>query len=287
MNPPIAPTIALAGLLFFPGAPNALAEPAGKDGTRISRWASGLQGPQGIVADASGMIYVVENGAGKVTRFRADGSAATTFAEGLQAPAWALWMDGALYVTERKGNSVAKIVTSGAVTRLKGEVIDPLGLTPDPSRPGAFLTLSHRESRVFRFAPASAAGEPRREDQPLLTPGEGAKYGWRDLLLAADGTLYVTDEVGRSVLRRRPGGSLEEWVTGLASPSGLVAAPGGALYVTEEGGRLSRVSPDGKLTVLAEGLGAAREAFFLNARTLLVSDRQGGNIWQVTLRDGQ
>ena len=34
-----------------------------------------------------------------------------------------------------------------------------------------------------------------------------------------------------------------------------------------------------------ELIGAAREALFLEPRTLLVSDRQGGTVWQVTLRD--
>jgi sugar lactone lactonase YvrE len=272
-------------LLTCLSAGAAAAEPVGREGARISRWASGLHGPQGLVSDGAGNVYVVENGAGRVTRFRRDGSQPTPIAEGLQGPAWALWLDGVLYVSERKGNSVARVDSSGAVTRLKGEVIDPLGLAPDPARSGAFLALSHRESRVFRFAPDPATGDLRRESQPLVTPEEGAKYGWRDLLLTADGTLYVTDELGRSVLRRPPGGTMEPWVNGLAGPSGLARSPSGDLYVTEEGtGRLARVAPDGRLTVLAEGLGMAREALVLDERTLLVSDRQGGTVWQVTLQ---
>jgi hypothetical protein len=54
--------------------------------------------------------------------------------------------------------------------------------------------------------------------------------------------------------------------------------------VTEEGGgRLSRIEPDGKVVVLAEGLGMARDALFLDERTVLVSDRSGGAVWEVTL----
>jgi glucose/arabinose dehydrogenase len=262
----------------------ALGEPVGKGGARVARWATGLAGPQGLATDGQGHVFVVENGAGRVTRFQRDGTGATPFADGLQAPAWALWLGGTLYVSERKGNSVARVDTAGSVTRLKGEVVDPLGLTPDPKRSGAFLALSHRESRIFRFAPDATTGELRREAEPVVAPEGGAKYGWRDLLLDADGTLYATDEVGRALLRRRPGGELEAWVSGLASPSGLLRGPDGHLYVTEEGnGRVARVAADGKLTALAEGLGMARDALFLDARTLLVSDRQGGTIWQVTL----
>jgi glucose/arabinose dehydrogenase len=264
--------------------PAALGEPVGKEGSRVSRWAAGLAGPQGLATDGRGRVFVVENGAGRVTRFERDGTGATPLAKGLQAPAWALWMDGTLYVSERRGNSVARVDSSGAVTRLKGEIVDPLGLAPDPDRSGAFLALSHRQSRVFRFAPDPTTGELRCETEPVVTPAGGAKYGWRDLLLESDGTLYVTDEVGRAVLRRRPGMAMEEWVSGLASPSGLLRGPDGQLYLTEEGnGRLARVAPDGRLTVLAEGLGTARDALFLDARTLLVSDRSGGTIWRVTL----
>jgi glucose/arabinose dehydrogenase len=78
---------------------------------------------------------------------------------------------------------------------------------------------------------------------------------------------------------------LEPWASGLSSPSGLAEGPRGALYVTEEGsgGRVSRLDKDGKATVLATGLGKAREVILLDPFTLLVSDRAGGAIYQIAL----
>ncbi|HVK04450.1 MAG TPA: hypothetical protein VM490_13315, partial [Armatimonadaceae bacterium] len=167
------------------------------------------------------------------------------------------------------------------VTRLKREVVDPLGLAPTAD--GSLLALSHRESVVHRFP---AGGGPRTE-KPFASPTGGAKYGWRDLAVGKDGAAYVTDELSNAVLVRKPGAdaAFVPFATGLSSPSGLVFGPDGALYVTEEGtGRLSRLSADGKtVTVLAEGMGRARDASFLDARTLLVTDREGGAVWKVTL----
>jgi virginiamycin B lyase len=256
-------------------------EATGQNGATVRKWAEGLAGPQGLVRGPDGGLLIVEHDAGRVRRFAPDGKPGDVFAEGLLSPAWALWHQGALFVSERKGNSVARATGAGSPTRLPGTVPDPLGLALDPKRPGVLLVLSHRESvvRAFRLTPDSGA----LLEQPFVSPAAGAKYGWRDVAVRPDGTTYVTDEVSHAILRRTPGGALTEWVKGLKSPSGLGFGPRGDLYFTEEGGRLSRVDAAGKVTILAEGLGAARALLFLDPRTVLVTDRKGGNVWEVRL----
>ena len=171
-------------------------------------------------------------------------------------------------------------------------------MAPDPQNPQAILVVSHRTSEIKRFfvKDVEFSGKKVRylfpseepEAQVFAAAKAGGKYGWRDLVLARDGTLYVTDEVAGAVLRRVPGGPLEEWAKGLSSPSGLALSPSGELFVTEEGtGRLSRVAPDGRAVVVAEGLGQARDALFLDRRRVLVTDRAGGNVWLVTLPPGR
>ncbi len=263
------------------------AEPVGKGGVTVRKWADGLGGPQGLVRGADGSILVVEHDAGKVSRYSQGGMKLGTLAEGLKSPSWALLHDGALFVAERKGNSVARITPGGEVVRLEGEVVDPLGIISDPKQPRAFLVVSHRQSQVRRFVWDGGAKRFSLQSEAVVVPAGGAKYGWRDLAAAPDGTLFFTDEVAHAVLRRKPGGEVESWATGLASPSGLAYSPGGELYVSEEGGRVSRLAADGTPTVLAEGLGAAREILFLDARNLLVSDRKGGAVWKVTLPAGK
>jgi hypothetical protein len=275
-----ATSLTLAALaLALPSA----AQELGKNGATVRKWASGLAGPQGIARAAGGEILIAEHDAGRVTRFAADGTKKGVLAEGLQAPSWALFHQGVLFVCERKGNSVARITPSGELTRLPGEVIDPLGIIPDPAKPGALLVLSHRASLIRRFNWSSDAKQFTLESEPAITPPGGGKYGWRDLICGQDGTIYVTDEVVKAVLRRKPNGQFEEWSKNLLSPSGLGFSAKGDLYVTEEGGRVSRLAADGTPTVLAEGLGAARAILFLNETTMLVTDRRGGDVWEITL----
>jgi glucose/arabinose dehydrogenase len=284
---------AVAALLVFSVASPAQAQaPAKKDakaaapkaGTKakLEKWATGLSGPHGLAQDAEGRVYVVESGANKVTRFSRDGKNPEAFAEGLKSPAFALFSDGTLYVSERKGDSVARIPAKGQVERLKGEVTDPLGLALDPKEKGRLLAVSHQRSLVMRFAPA-AEGKLALQPEPVVSPAAGEEYGWRDLAAASDGTLYITDEEGGTVLRQSPGGKLEEWVKGLDSPAGLLLGANGEVYVTEEGkkGRLSRVGSDGKPTLVADGLGKARDVLLLEDGSMLVTDRAGGTVWRV------
>ena len=259
------------------------AAPEGKNGALVERWAEGLSAPQGLALDAQGSVYVVENGAGRVRRFARDGKESGTFAEGLKAPSWALFVGSVLYVAEREGNSIAEITEAKTVSRLAGEVVDPLGLSLLPGKPDRFLVVSHRQSLILPFV-RDAVGLWSLQSTPVAAPSGGTKYGWRDIAVAADGTLYVTDEISGAILSQSPGGGLRTWKEGLKSPSGLAFSPSGALLVTEEAnGRLSRFDEAGKAMVLAEGLGKAREALFLDERTVLVSDREGGIVWKVTL----
>ena len=268
----VLPILLFAGLI-------ASAEPTGKNGATVAKWADGLAAPHGLASAPGGDVVVVENGTGRLLRFGRTGERRGVLADGLRGPSFALALGGKIYVGERQGNAVAQIGGDGSVTRLGGEVTDPLGLA---AQNGSLLVVSHRQSVVRRWAATKGGFTP--VEAPVLAPTGGAKYGWRDLAVTRDGTLLVTDEVSGAVLRRRPGGTLEAWAKNLSSPSGLAIGPKGDIYVTEEGGgRVSRIQPTGEVVSVAEGLGAARDALFLDERTLLVSDRAGGVVWKVVL----
>jgi len=82
----------------------------------------------------------------------------------------------------------------------------------------------------------------------------------------------------------KPAGRTATVVSGLDDPTGVALSTRGEIYVAEEGaGRVSRVEADGSLSVVADGLGQPRGLMFLDPRTLLVADRQGGQIWRVVL----
>ena len=288
---------ALAAVAVVPA--RAETEPTGKNGAKVEKWAEKLEAPQGLARDHKGNVFVVESGAGRVLRFERSGKKFDVYVEGLKAPAFALYArDDVLYVGQRNANLVATVRGKDGALGTSVEVADPLGLAPDPQNPQAILVVSHRTSEIKRFfvKDVEFSGKKVRylfpseepQAQVFAAAKAGGKYGWRDLVLARGGTLYVTDEVAGAVLRRVPGGSLEEWAKGLSSPSGLALSPSGELFVTEEGtGRLSRVAPDGRAVVVAEGLGQARDALFLDRRRVLVTDRAGGNVWLVTLPPGR
>jgi glucose/arabinose dehydrogenase len=273
---------AVAALLVFtfsPGPVRAAGEAPKK--AKVEKWASGLKAPHGIAQDPEGRVYVVEGDAGQVTRLTRDGKKREVFAKGLKSPSFALISNSILYVSERKGDSVAQISPDGKVERLSGQVSDPLGLALDTT--GHLLTVSHQRSAVVRFSPGGK-GTLAVQEAPVVAPPSGEEYGWRDLAAGPGATLYITDEEGGSIYRQVSGGKPEEWVKGLDSPAGLLFAPSGLLYVTEEGkgGRLSSVTPDGKVTLVAEKLGKARDVLLLEDGSLLVTDRGGGIVWRVT-----
>jgi DNA-binding beta-propeller fold protein YncE len=253
--------------------------PTGKNGAIVTAWATGLKGPQGILRHGDSVL-VIENTTGTILRFPLQGGASQKFAEGLKNPAFALSYKDTLLVAERTGNSVAHVSAQGEVTRLNGTISDPLGMSLTAE--GTLLVLSHRESTIWCFRPSDNGWI--MDSKPFATPKGGTKYGWRDMAIGKDGSLYITDELSNTVLVRRPGADFAPLGVVLSSPSGLTFSPDGVLYVTEEGtGRLSRLTTNGTVEVLAEGMGKAREAVFLDPKTVLVTDRAGGNIWKVTL----
>jgi glucose/arabinose dehydrogenase len=99
-----------------------------------------------------------------------------------------------------------------------------------------------------------------------------------------DGTLFFTDETDGQLMLRTPAGRVAVWVKDLNDPTAVVVSPTGSVFVAEEGaGRISRVNAEGTTTLVADGLGQPRDIEFLDGKTMLVSDRQGGVIWKVTL----
>src|SRR5688500_18841398 len=106
----LAPVVVLLCGVPSPGAGS---EPLGHGGVKVAKWTDGLAGPQGMVADGDGSVFVVESGRGRVSRFSAHGRPAALLAEGLKAPAFAVSLAGVLYVGERQGNSVARVTRDG------------------------------------------------------------------------------------------------------------------------------------------------------------------------------
>ena len=245
---------------------------------RKSVWAQELSDPQGIVRDADGSVLVTEYAAGRVVRFSPDGSRRTVVATGLKSPAMLTRSGKTILIAERKANRVVRLGKNGQLTPMGGAIEEPLGIVFSAGQP---IVVSHTTSRLLRW--------DGRAWQPFYVApqGSGKRYGYRCVEAETGGALLLTDEGDGQVLILTPGGRMATWTQSFESPSGIAIGPDGIVYVADEGetGSLARVRPDGTVETIATELGKPRGLLFLDAKTLLVTNRQG-TIWRLDLATG-
>jgi DNA-binding beta-propeller fold protein YncE len=95
---------------------------------------------------------------------------------------------------------------------------------------------------------------------------------------------FASDEANQRVSMVSLSGRVAPFASGISNPSGLVIGPDKMFYVTNEanGGQLIRINNNGEKTIVAEKLGRPSSILFLDAKTALVSNRDG-NIWKIAL----
>lgn len=274
-----------------------------------------LKEPQGMALDGAGNLLVCDYGAGEILKFASDGKPLGKFAQGLKGPAAIVSVGSQVFVSERKANRVLRF-RDGKMDVILADIPEPMGLVADgvgtlmnpPSKtPVAFAlsVISHTTSKIYRLENLGAINSdkiPRLSDLPVLTPlfrsrsnapkptliysapsTNGDRYGFRWLVRDGNGYL-MSDEVGERVLMLTENGRVATFASGISDPSGLAIGPDKQVYVANEGdgGQLIRLSAEGEKTVVAEKLGRPRGILFLDAKTVLISNRDG-NIWKIIL----
>ncbi len=246
-----------------------------------SVWASGLKAPHGLARDFAGNVYAAEFAGGQIAKLSRDGKIVARYGEGLKSPAWIARDGDRFLITERKGNRVLVLSPNGALQALGQNIEEPLGVATTPQ--GRAIVVSHTTSKIYDVQLTSSSQASWRNIYSAPTE-MGKRYGLRSVAIDRDGSLLVTDETDGKLQLITPAGRAATIVSGLDDPTGVAISARGEIYVAEEGAnRVSRVEADGSLSVIAEGLGQPRGLLFLDARTLLVADRQGGQIWRIAL----
>lgn len=249
---------------------------------------TGLGEPQGLALGQNGEILVADYKSGEITRFSRAGKPLGALVKGLKNPALLSGFQDSLVVSERKGNRVLMISPKGEVLPLGGEIIEPLGIVNSSD---GIYAIAHTTSKIFKLEadPASSGGNLKTFWVPIYTApipeGKTRRYGYRALAKDPNSpALFMSDEVSGTVFLLTPSGFLSKFATGFEDPSGLAFAPDGQFYVADEGkgGQLVRLSREGTPTVIAEKLGRPRGILFLDAKTALVSNRDG-NVWKIAL----
>jgi sugar lactone lactonase YvrE len=268
--------------------------------------------PEGVTVDRFGARYVGVASTGEIRRIAPDGSQRTVttlpigtsggFLLGLATPE-----PGVLYVAdnshEAATHGIWKVVDRGPAAPATARLLAPL---PPAGQPNGVATdgwgnIFVGDSLLGVVWRVSPAGQVRRwSDDPLLAVPAGGFIGANGTLVH-HGALYVASTDQATIVRIpiRPDGSAgraTRYVTDplLAGADDLAFDVRGNLYVTSySANTLNRVTPDGRVTVLADatdgldypaGLEFGRGA--TDRATLYIVD-VGGNFNQPKLQAAQ
>jgi len=248
--------------------------------------------PVGLAVMNDGSVLVTDDAAGVVWRVAADEniSAAERTVVGLQSPESAVQMaDGEIYVSEigafgKPGDGgIALVTPDGQREDYADGLDDPKGL----AQWGEWLYVADTQGvwRIDRFKrPVLLAGAKEFPEKFRLL---------NDLVVAEDGTLYVSDMGNRA---RGEGAVYAIDQTGvvkqvfaagaqssLKNPNGLLLENGGALLATDfYSGELHRINlASGATTRIAEGLGSADGIVKTAAGEIYVSNFKDGEIFRI------
>jgi DNA-binding beta-propeller fold protein YncE len=223
---------------------------------------SSLEQPRGLLFAPDGAMYVAEQRGGTVARIDRDGKI-TRIAHGLKSP-HDLARDavGNLYVAETGADRIAKITPDGAVTTYIDELESPVDLE---FAPDGDLWVCQLTGKVLAFSP---------QRRPRVVAELDGPHG---LAFDKSGVVYINDWRGNKVVKLETG-RVRRFAS-VAGPVGLAIAPSGDLYVAQpQAHQVSRITPDGRRSDFARGLDEPRDPVFDAQGNLYIAETLAGRI---------
>lgn len=234
-----------------------------------SVFATGLAEPRGLRFAPSGDLYVAEQKSGEIARINPAGSV-TRIARGLAGPHdLALDADGNLYVAEMHANRVAMISRAGSVSTYIPNINAPVDLDFGPR--GELFVCELYNGRVTAFK--------GRKFERVVASGLRWPHG---LAFDPAGAIFINENTGNRIVKVAPTGAVQPFAQ-IDRPVGLALGKSGDLYVAQpQVGKVSRVTSDGRVTVLFEGLNEPRDPVFDAAGNLYFAETMAGRILKVS-----
>ena len=200
-----------------------------------------LNHPSGVVADASGNLYIADRDNGRVRRVATDGTITTVAASaGWIAPS-AISVDAAgnLYIVDTGLKQVLQITPAGDVKRVAADLSAPAAAVADAA--GNLYIADTVAGKIFSVAPAGVVS--------TLLDKLAGPHG---LALDGAGHLFFTEQDGARVRRLDlAAGNLSELGAGQWSiPRGIAVSAAGEVFVADTG-RQQIMRVDGAGQVLA------------------------------------
>lgn len=209
----------------------------GRQGSRDGYWARArFIEPFGVAVGTDGTVYVSDaSEPGSIRRIATDGTVSTV-ASGFDTPsAIAVDAAGAVYVAETGGNAIRKVASDGTVSTVAEGFNGPIGIAVD--RAGRLIVADTYNDRI------RAVGADGRVSD--LT----GDYFDTPCGVAVDeaGIVYVAETGAGAVRTIAPSGVVGVVeplpYDGLFRPTGIAVAPDGAIYATDERGRIVEIRP--------------------------------------------
>jgi len=232
-------------------------------------FATGLNGPRGLLISPSGDIFAAEQSGGTVARITPDGRV-SRIAKGFSAPHdLAIDASGYLYVADTGAGRVARVSQDGSVTTYITGLNAPVDLAFHPN--GELFVCELYAGTVTAYKSAKKV--------KVVASSLDMPHG---LAFDSAGVTYINEWSGNRILKMDLKGRLQP-VAAVEGPVGVAIGKSGDLYVAQpQAGKVSRVKMDGTRITLIEGLNEPRDPAFDEAGNLFVAETGSGRILKMT-----
>jgi len=232
-------------------------------------FATGLDGPRGLLFSRSGDLFAVEQYGGTIARITPDGRV-SRIAKGFSDPHdLAFDASGYLYVADTGANRVARVSPDGSVTTYIPGLNAPVDLAFHPNG----------ELYVCELYAGTVTAYKSDKKVKVVASGLEKPHG---LAFDNTGITYINEWSGNRILKMDRKGQLQPVAT-VEDPVGVAIGKSGDLYVAQpQAGKVSRVKMDGTRITLFEGLNEPRDPAFDEAGNLFVAETGMGRILRMT-----